>query len=171
MADVLYRVTEERRNWTMRPTCELWYDVTFHQHINRRNSKNHQEHPQHPLDTLWTKLITLWARNNITNKQKRHRWVHLNDWLRQTIHGESRGSTGRACMLESHYVVGIVNDTIVIWTHGKNELNVLLINLSSRHSKVTMQIKGNHQIPFLHALVFKKGDNTLDHIICSKKAH
>ncbi|KZC11062.1 hypothetical protein WN55_02417 [Dufourea novaeangliae] len=57
-----------------------------------------------------------------------------------------------------------VDDTIVVWSHGKNTLNDFLNYINSLHPKIefTMQTETEeHTVPFLDVLVTRKPDGSL----------
>ncbi|XP_077778802.1 uncharacterized protein LOC144326219 [Podarcis muralis] len=66
-----------------------------------------------------------------------------------------------------------VDDTFVIWPHGKEKLDSFLTHLNSLHPKIqfTMEIEANNQLPFLDVLIYKKPDGSLGHTIYRKKTH
>ncbi|KAJ7314096.1 hypothetical protein JRQ81_006031, partial [Phrynocephalus forsythii] len=66
-----------------------------------------------------------------------------------------------------------VDNTFVIWPHGKDKLNNFLTHLNSLHPKIqfTMEIEANNQLPFLDVLIYKKPDGSLGHTIYQKKTH
>jgi len=66
-----------------------------------------------------------------------------------------------------------VDDTFVIWRHGRAELRKFLIFLNNQHPNIrfTMDIEENKKLPFLDVLVTKKADNTLDHQMYRKPTH
>ncbi|KAM3823585.1 uncharacterized protein M6D78_018813 [Vipera latastei] len=66
-----------------------------------------------------------------------------------------------------------VDDTFVIWPHGKEKLDDFLIHLNSLHPKIqfTMETEANNQLPFLDVLVYKKSNGSLGHTIYHKKTH
>jgi hypothetical protein len=56
-----------------------------------------------------------------------------------------------------------VNDTNVIWPHGREELDKSVghLNGQSEHIQFTMEIEENGSIPFFDAMATKKQDRTL----------
>jgi len=58
-----------------------------------------------------------------------------------------------------------VDDTFVIWRHGRAELRKFLIFLNNQHSnsRFIMDIEENKKLFFLDVFVIKKADNTLGH--------
>ncbi|XP_018401736.1 PREDICTED: uncharacterized protein LOC108778909 [Cyphomyrmex costatus] len=66
-----------------------------------------------------------------------------------------------------------VDDTFVIWRHGKEELDKFLNFLNNQHANIrfTMEIEENGKLPFLNVLVTKKTDNTLGHQVYRKPTH
>ena len=65
-----------------------------------------------------------------------------------------------------------VDDTFVIWSHGREELNKFLEHLNRVHPKIqfTMETEENGKLPFLDVLVIKR-DNRLGHKVYRKKTH
>ncbi|XP_068918321.1 uncharacterized protein [Tenebrio molitor] len=65
-----------------------------------------------------------------------------------------------------------VDDTFVVWPHGRESLDQFLNHLNSLHSsiKFTMEIEENNQIPFLDVLV-TRDKNQLRHTVYRKKTH
>lgn len=66
-----------------------------------------------------------------------------------------------------------VDDTFVIWTHGREHLNSFLDHLNSIHNKIkfTMEVETDDQLPFLDVLVKKKQGGTLGHTVYRKPTH
>ncbi|XP_018307957.1 uncharacterized protein [Mycetomoellerius zeteki] len=67
-----------------------------------------------------------------------------------------------------------VDDTFVIWRHGRADLRKFLIFLNKQHpnSHFTMDIEENGKLPFLDVLVSKKADGTLGyHQVYRKPTH
>ncbi|XP_039204586.1 uncharacterized protein LOC120310339, partial [Crotalus tigris] len=66
-----------------------------------------------------------------------------------------------------------VDDTFIIWPHGKEKLDNFLTHLNSLHPKIqfTMETEANNQLPFLDVLVYKKSNGSLGHTIYQKKTH
>jgi hypothetical protein len=66
-----------------------------------------------------------------------------------------------------------VDDTFVIWPHGKEELQKFLQHLNSLHQAIqfTIEIENNNQLPFLDVLVKKKKDGTFGHSVYRKPTH
>ncbi|XP_018401785.1 PREDICTED: uncharacterized protein LOC108778952 [Cyphomyrmex costatus] len=66
-----------------------------------------------------------------------------------------------------------VDDTFVIWRHGKDELDKFLNFLNNQHTNIrfTTEIEENGMLPFLDVLVTKKTDNTLGHQVYRKPTH
>ncbi|XP_018311528.1 uncharacterized protein [Mycetomoellerius zeteki] len=66
-----------------------------------------------------------------------------------------------------------VDDTFVIWRHGRAELRKFLIFLNKQHPNIhfTMDIEENGKLPFLDVLVSKKADGTLGHQVYRKPTH
>ena len=68
-----------------------------------------------------------------------------------------------------HYV----DDTFVIWRHGKVVLCKFFIFLNNQHPNIhfTIDIQENGKLPFLNLLVSKKADGTLGHQVYRKPTH
>lgn len=66
-----------------------------------------------------------------------------------------------------------VDDTFVIWTHGRNKLDEFLSHLNNIHSKIqfTMEVESLNQLPFLDVLLKKKPDGKLGHTVYRKATH
>ncbi|XP_043263261.1 uncharacterized protein LOC122403673 [Colletes gigas] len=66
-----------------------------------------------------------------------------------------------------------VDDTFVIWRHGREALNSFHNFINSIHPsiKFTVEIEKNQQIPFLDVLVNRKHDGTLGHKAYRKPTH
>jgi hypothetical protein len=65
-----------------------------------------------------------------------------------------------------------VDDTFVVWPHGKRVLQELLKHLNGIHenTKFTVKIE-NGALPFLDILVTRRLDGILGHTVCRKPAH
>ena len=66
-----------------------------------------------------------------------------------------------------------VDDTNLIWPHGRENLDDFLkhMNSQSNHIKLTMEIQDNNCLPFLDALITKRKDGSLSHKVYRKKTH
>jgi hypothetical protein len=66
-----------------------------------------------------------------------------------------------------------VDDTNVLWPHGKEELEKFFQHLNdiSTHIKFTMELEDNGSIPFLDVLIKRKEDGNLGHAVYRKKTH
>lgn len=66
-----------------------------------------------------------------------------------------------------------VNDTFVIWPHGKDKLQVFLKHLNSLHNNIrfTMEIEEDAKLPFLDVLVERRSDGSLGHSVYRKPTH
>jgi len=66
-----------------------------------------------------------------------------------------------------------VDDTFVIWRHGRAELCKFFIFLNNQHPNIhfTINIKENGKLTFLYVLVSKKADGTLGHQVYRKPTH
>jgi len=57
-----------------------------------------------------------------------------------------------------------VNDTFVIWRHGRAELRKFLIFFNNQHPNIHFTIDENGKLLFLNVLVSKKADGTLGQV-------
>ncbi|XP_018349960.1 PREDICTED: uncharacterized protein LOC108753114 [Trachymyrmex septentrionalis] len=66
-----------------------------------------------------------------------------------------------------------VDDTFVIWRHGRAEFCKFLIFLNNQHPNIhfTIDIEENGKLPFLDVLVSKKADGTLGYQVYRKPTH
>jgi hypothetical protein len=66
-----------------------------------------------------------------------------------------------------------VDDTNVLWPHGKEELQNFLQHLNniSEEIKFTMELEENDNIPFLDVLIKRKSNGDLGHAVYRKKTH
>lgn len=66
-----------------------------------------------------------------------------------------------------------VDDTFVIWPHGKQALTDFLNFLNNRHPNIrfTMEIKNDRCLPFLDVLVIRNEDGSLGHRVYRKPTH
>ncbi|GLV44627.1 uncharacterized protein CBL_02857 [Carabus blaptoides fortunei] len=66
-----------------------------------------------------------------------------------------------------------VDDTFVVWPHGREKLNEFLEHLDKQHPAInfTMEVEKDNKLPFLDVLVEKKEDKSLGHTVYSKKTH
>ena len=66
-----------------------------------------------------------------------------------------------------------VDDTFVVWPHGKTALQEFLLHLNSQHPliKFTMEQEKNNTISFLDVQVTRKADGTLAHTVHRKPTH
>jgi hypothetical protein len=66
-----------------------------------------------------------------------------------------------------------VDDTNVLWPHGKEELQNFFQHLNniSEEIKFTMELEENGSIPFLDILINRKSDGNLGHVVYRKKTH
>ncbi|XP_011862457.1 PREDICTED: uncharacterized protein LOC105559054 [Vollenhovia emeryi] len=66
-----------------------------------------------------------------------------------------------------------VDDTVVIWNHGRETLPHFLTFINSQHPNIqfTMETEQNSQIPFLDVLVRRNEDGTLSHNVYRKPTH
>ncbi|XP_048521747.1 uncharacterized protein LOC109534234 [Dendroctonus ponderosae] len=65
-----------------------------------------------------------------------------------------------------------VDDTFVLWRHGRKNLDIFLDHLNKQHSDIqfTMEVEQNHQLAFLDVLVSRPGSR-LDHKVYRKATH
>jgi hypothetical protein len=66
-----------------------------------------------------------------------------------------------------------VDDTNVLWPHGKVELQKFFLHLNSisEDIKFTMKLEENDSIPFLDVLIKRKSNGDLGHAVYRKKTH
>jgi hypothetical protein len=66
-----------------------------------------------------------------------------------------------------------VDDTNVLWPHGKEELHHFFQHLNniSKEIKFTMELEENDSIPFLDVLIKRKNNGDLGHAVYRKKTH
>lgn len=66
-----------------------------------------------------------------------------------------------------------VDDTFVVWSHGRQTLEQFLVHLNSVHNNIqfTMEVEENGSIPFLDVHVTRKPDGSLGHAVYRKKTH
>ena len=66
-----------------------------------------------------------------------------------------------------------VDDTFLIWAHGKEELNKFVDHLNSQNDsiKFTKEFEENNELPFLDTLVIRKHDGGIAHKVYRKKTH
>ncbi|XP_054715271.1 uncharacterized protein LOC129224748 [Uloborus diversus] len=66
-----------------------------------------------------------------------------------------------------------VDDTFVIWSHGKDELHRFLIHINSQHENIqfTMETENDGKLPFLDVLVSRRDDGSLGHRVYRKPTH
>lgn len=66
-----------------------------------------------------------------------------------------------------------VNDTYIVWTHGKDKLDNFLkhINNQSNSIKFTMEVEDNGTLPFLDILIKRNKDGAISHQVYRKKTH
>ena len=66
-----------------------------------------------------------------------------------------------------------VDDTFVIWPHGRKELDTFLQFLNTQHPDIrfTMEVEANDCLPFLDVLVTRNTNGTLDHSVYRKPTH
>jgi hypothetical protein len=66
-----------------------------------------------------------------------------------------------------------VDDTFVVWTHGKDELQEFLKHPNNIHPNImfTMEVEQNKTLPFLDVLVSRRSDSSLGHSVYRKSTH
>jgi hypothetical protein len=66
-----------------------------------------------------------------------------------------------------------VDDTFLVWTHGKDELEEFLKRLNNIHPNImfTMEVEQNKTLPFLDVLVSRRSDGSLGHSVYRKSTH
>ena len=66
-----------------------------------------------------------------------------------------------------------VDNTDVVWPHGKEELDRFLGHLNNQNDNIrfTMEIKNNMSLPFLDVLISKNDDGSISHQVYRKKTH
>ena len=66
-----------------------------------------------------------------------------------------------------------VDDTFVIWPHGKASLTNFLEHLNGLHKNIqfTMEIEENGRLPFLDIDIYKRKDGSLGHKVYRKRTH
>jgi hypothetical protein len=66
-----------------------------------------------------------------------------------------------------------VDDTGVVWKHGKENLDRLLtcLNNQNENIKFTMEFENNNNIPFLDVLISNKNDGLIYHQVYHKNMH
>jgi hypothetical protein len=66
-----------------------------------------------------------------------------------------------------------VDDTFVIWPHGKEKLTEFLNHLSELHTniQVTMEQEEEGHLPFLDTDIYRKTDGSLSHRVYRKPTH
>lgn len=78
-----------------------------------------------------------------------------------------------AAQLKPELWLRYVDDTFVVWRHGKEHLPAFLSFLNAQHPNIrfTMETEDNNQLPFLDVLVTKKPDGLLGHGVYRKPTH
>jgi hypothetical protein len=66
-----------------------------------------------------------------------------------------------------------VDDTFVVWPHGKDELQEFLKHLNNIHPniKFTIGMEQNKTLPFLDVMVSRRPDGSLGHSVHRKSTH
>jgi hypothetical protein len=66
-----------------------------------------------------------------------------------------------------------VDDTFVVWPHGRSSLDHFLDHMNHQHSsiKFTMEVEENNRLPFLDVSVYRRTDGTLGHKVYRKPTH
>jgi hypothetical protein len=66
-----------------------------------------------------------------------------------------------------------VDDTFVVWPHGKEKLTDFLNHLNGIHNNIqfTMEIEYEGHLPFLDINIYRKMDGSLRHKVYQKPTH
>ena len=66
-----------------------------------------------------------------------------------------------------------VDDTFVIWPHGRDKLQDFLNHINGLHKKIqfTMEIEKDGHLPFLDIDIYRKNDGSLGHKVYCKPTH
>ncbi|XP_046382357.1 uncharacterized protein LOC124153305 [Ischnura elegans] len=66
-----------------------------------------------------------------------------------------------------------VDDTFLIWPHGRESLDAFLNHMNGQHPNIsfTMKVEENRRLPFLDILVHRRLDGTLGHSVYRKATH
>lgn len=66
-----------------------------------------------------------------------------------------------------------VDDTFVIWPHGRDTLDSFLAYLNAQHRdiKFTMKVESHNQLPFLDLMVKKQQNGGISHTVYRKHPH
>ena len=66
-----------------------------------------------------------------------------------------------------------VDDTCVIWPHGKEKLDLFFQHLSDQSDfiKFTMEFEVDGSLPFLNVLLLRNDDGSFSHQVFRKKSH
>ena len=66
-----------------------------------------------------------------------------------------------------------VDDTFVIWSHGKEKLELFFLHLNNQSSsiKFTMEFECNGSLPFLDILLSRNDNGSFSHQVYRKKTH
>jgi hypothetical protein len=66
-----------------------------------------------------------------------------------------------------------VDDTFVIWPHGKEKLEDFLIHLNGLHNKIQFKMEKEEagHLPFLDTDIYRKTDGSLGHKVYRKSTH
>jgi hypothetical protein len=80
---------------------------------------------------------------------------------------------GSAVKKPGHWYSRYVDDTFVVWPHGKEELRDFLQHRNSMHPniKFIMEIEHNKSLLFLDVLVSRKPDRSFGHTVYRKPMH
>ena len=75
--------------------------------------------------------------------------------------------------LKPKYWYRYVDDTFVVWSHGREKLEDFWKHLNSLHPNIefTMEVENERKLPFLDVLVTRKEDNSIDHSVYRKTTH
>ncbi|XP_046399906.1 uncharacterized protein LOC124166418 [Ischnura elegans] len=72
--------------------------------------------------------------------------------------------------LRPKYFYRYVDDTFIVWPHGRDNLDQFLEHMNSRHPNITftMELEKDGRLPFLDILIQRKSDGTLGHSVYRK---
>jgi Reverse transcriptase (RNA-dependent DNA polymerase) len=90
--------------------------------------------------------------------------LYLEEWEEERI---------RTARLKPKCWLRYVDDTFVIWPHGRNTLEEFLDHLNAGHPSIslTMELEEEKKLPFLDVLVSREPGGRLGHSVYRKKTH
>ncbi len=119
-------------------------------------------------------LLISNGKGTSTSKKKAKLWARLYPQWQPTYSWTTLRSMPLTHIYHMKPLVWLryVDDTLVVWQHGKQELYKFLDHLNSRHSAIqfTMELESNGNLPFLDVLV-QKSDNNLNFSVYRKPTH